>query len=222
MALELGTAAPDFTLPSTGGTEVRLSALRGKKVVLYFYPKDDTPGCTVEACDFRDNLARVQAAGAVLFGVSKDSLALHEKFRAKFGLPFPLLSDAGNTVARAYGAYGQKMMYGRAVEGTIRSTFIIDAQGVISQVWSPVKVAGHADKVLEALHGVPAASATEAEAKKMAPARKEVTSKKMVTSKKEAAGEKKAALQKRAAIKKAPASRAKGPSRKKAGKPARK
>src|SRR3954464_11466726 len=115
--LQVGDAAPEFELQDGSGNTVRLSDLHGKKVVLYFYPKDNTPGCTQEACDFRDNLARVKATGALVFGVSKDSLASHDNFRGKYDLPFELLSDADNAVARAYGAYGQKMMYGRAVTG---------------------------------------------------------------------------------------------------------
>lgn len=160
MALTVGTKAPDFKLPSTAGGEVSLSSLKGKTFVLYFYPKDDTPGCTVEACDFRDNLARVQAKGALVFGVSKDTLASHEKFQTKYSLPFPLLSDAGSTVALAYGAFGKKLMYGRAVEGTIRSTYVVGKSGVIEHVWSPVRVKGHADAVLAVLSGEAAATAT--------------------------------------------------------------
>jgi len=151
--LQVNDAAPDFTLPATGGGSFSLSAQRGKKVVLYFYPKDDTPGCTVEACDFRDNMARIKSHGAQVYGVSKDTLASHARFRGKFELPFELLSDEGNKIARLYGAYGKKLMYGKPVEGTIRSTFLIDEKGRVAAVWSPVKVAGHVDAVIAALHG---------------------------------------------------------------------
>lgn len=169
MALALNSKAPDFSLPSTSGGEVSLRSLRGERVVLYFYPKDDTPGCTREACGFRDNLVRVRAAGAQVFGVSKDSLASHEKFRGKYSLPFPLLSDAGSAVARAYGAFGRKLMYGKEVEGTIRSTYLIGATGLIEAVWSPVKVDGHVDQVLAALSG---GGAGEAAPEKKAPRKK--------------------------------------------------
>ena len=151
MALQPGTKAPDFRLPSTEGGELALSDLRGKLVVLYFYPKDSTPGCTQEACDFRDRDAAIRKAGAVVIGVSKDSIASHDRFRKKYELPFALLSDADNAVATAYGVFGEKNMYGRKVLGTIRSTFLIDAEGVILRTWSPVKVAGHAEEVLEAV-----------------------------------------------------------------------
>ena len=153
MALTVGTKAPDFKLPSTEGKTVSLKELKGKKVVLYFYPKDDTPGCTREACDFRDNLARVKSQGALVYGVSKDTIASHDKFREKYELPFPLLSDEGNETARAYEAFGEKNMYGKKVQGTIRSTYLIGEDGKIAAVWSPVKVDGHVDKVLEALKG---------------------------------------------------------------------
>lgn len=151
--VKVGDKAPDFSLPSSSGGTVSLSKLRGKKVVLYFYPRDDTPGCTREACDFRDNLGRAKSAGAQVYGVSKDSLASHERFREKYSLPFELLSDADNSTAKAWGAYGKKVMYGKDVLGTIRSTFLIDEQGKIAAVWSPVKVDGHVDQVLAALSG---------------------------------------------------------------------
>jgi thioredoxin-dependent peroxiredoxin len=157
--LKINDNAPDFTLPSTSGKPVALKSLLGQKVVLYFYPKDDTPGCTVEACDFRDNMARVSGHGAQVFGVSKDTLASHEKFRAKYKLPFDLLSDAGNTIAKSYGAFGKKLMYGKPVEGLIRSTFLIDEKGKIAAMWSPVKVAGHVDAVLAAISGDKGAAA---------------------------------------------------------------
>lgn len=151
MMLEVGDEAPDFALPSSSGGVVELKKLRGKKVVLYFYPKDATPGCTQEACDFRDHSARLEQAGAVVLGVSKDSLTSHERFREQHALPFALLSDPDNKVAAAYGAYGEKTMYGRKVLGTIRSTFIIDEGGRIAAKWSPVRVKGHVEKVLQAL-----------------------------------------------------------------------
>jgi peroxiredoxin Q/BCP len=165
MALKASDKAPKFSLPSTEGGTVSLDSLRGKRVVLYFYPKDDTPGCTREACGSRDNLARVRSAGALIYGVSKDSLASHEKFRDKYELPFPLLSDAGNEVARKFGAFGKKMMYGKEVEGLIRSTFLLGGDGRIEAAWSPVKVDGHVDQVLAALQGDAPAPKAKARAK---------------------------------------------------------
>ncbi|MBM3991099.1 MAG: thioredoxin-dependent thiol peroxidase [Planctomycetes bacterium] len=149
--LKLGQKAPAFSLPSTSGATVSLAALKGRKVVLYFYPRDNTPGCTTEACDFRDQHSALRKAGAVVLGVSSDSLKSHDGFRAKHALPFDLLVDAGSKVASAYGAFGEKLMYGRKVQGTIRSTFLIDEQGKLAAVWSPVRVQGHVEAVLAAL-----------------------------------------------------------------------
>ncbi len=146
-----GKAAPKFTLPSSEGGEVSLEDLKGKAVVLYFYPKDDTPGCTREACAFRDTQAAIKKKGAVVLGVSGDSLTAHEKFKAKYKLNFPLLSDPDKAVAKKYGAWGEKVMYGKKVTGMIRSTFVIDKEGVVSKVFPRVRVDGHAEKVLEAL-----------------------------------------------------------------------
>jgi thioredoxin-dependent peroxiredoxin len=150
MKLTAGVLAPDFELESTDGT-VSLSGLRGSRVVLYFYPKDDTPGCTREACSFRDSMSRLQGHGATILGVSKDSMDSHHRFREKYGLPFALASDPENAVAKSYGAFGTKKMYGKEVTGTIRSTFLIDPHGYIERVWSPVKVDGHVDQILAAL-----------------------------------------------------------------------
>ncbi len=151
--LRPGDPAPAFALESTSGSKLSLSDLRGKKVVLYFYPKDDTPGCTREACAFRDDQAALKKAGAVVLGVSRDTLASHAKFRAKYALPFELLSDPDFAVAKAYGAHGKKVMYGKPVTGSIRSTFLIDEHGKLARVWSPVKVDGHVAAVLAALTG---------------------------------------------------------------------
>jgi peroxiredoxin Q/BCP len=180
--LKLGQKAPAFSLPSTSGATVSLASLKGKQVVLYFYPRDNTPGCTVEACDFRDQHSALQKAGAVVLGVSADSLKSHSGFRAKYELPFDLLVDEGSKVATAYGAFGEKLMYGRKVQGTIRSTFLIDAAGCIAQIWSPVKVAGHAEAVLAALNGgaatsVPAATPKAKAAPKKPAAKKPATAK---------------------------------------------
>ena len=151
--LKPGDKAPSFKLETTAGGEISSADLTGRKFLLYFYPKDDTPGCTREACDFRDNLARLRKENVAVLGVSKDSLASHERFRAKYALPFDLLSDEDNAVARAYGAYGEKVMYGKKILGTIRSTYLIDENGRVDAVWSKVKVDGHVDKVLEHLRG---------------------------------------------------------------------
>jgi peroxiredoxin Q/BCP len=146
-----GQAAPAFTLPSSAGAEMRLSDLRGRPVVLYFYPRDNTPGCTREACAFRDTMARIKRTGAIVLGVSPDSLASHEKFRAQQRLNFPLLSDPDKKVAKKYGAFGEKVLYGRKVQGMIRATFVIDASGVVRRVFPKVRVDGHAEAVLDVL-----------------------------------------------------------------------
>lgn len=149
--LKAGMLAPDFTLPSSDGGAVSLGALRGAPVVVYFYPKDDTSGCTTQACEFRDSWAAVQASGATILGVSPDGLASHGKFRDKFNLPFPLLADEDHAVAEAYGSWGEKSMYGRKYQGIIRNTFVIDAQGVVQHVFEKVKPKGHAAEVLAVL-----------------------------------------------------------------------
>lgn len=169
--VEVGTKAPAFALPTTAGGERKLADFRGKRLVLFFYPKDGTPGCTREACGFRDAMATLKRRGAVVVGVSKDSLASHEKFRAKFELPFELLSDVGSTVAKAYGAFGEKKLYGKPVVGTIRSTFLIDAEGIVIARWSPVRVEGHVEAVLAALEGTPPAAAVASRRQTRPPAR---------------------------------------------------
>lgn len=146
-----GDIAPAFSLPATGGETITLKALRGKPVVLYFYPKDDTSGCTVEACEFRDSWREVQRTGAVVLGVSPDGVPSHEKFRTKYKLPFPLLADTGHVVAEAYGAWGEKSMYGRKYEGILRTTFLIGPDGRVARVFPKVKPRGHAAEVLSAL-----------------------------------------------------------------------
>jgi thioredoxin-dependent peroxiredoxin len=149
--LAIGDPAPPFTLDADGGGRVSLRQLAGRPVILYFYPKDDTSGCTTEACGFRDSWKAVQAAGAVVLGVSPDPVALHDRFKARYQLPFPLLSDPDHAVAEAYGAWGKKSLYGRQYMGILRSTFLIDATGRIARVWPRVRPKGHAADVLEAL-----------------------------------------------------------------------
>jgi peroxiredoxin Q/BCP len=152
--VEEGDIAPDFTLPADDGGQVKLSGLRGKPVVLYFYPKDDTPGCTKEACAFRDRTADLKARGAVVLGVSPDDVASHGKFRDKYGLNFPLLADVGHQVAERYGAWREKNMYGKTSMGVQRSTFVIDADGKVRKVWKKVNVDGHDEQVLAALESL--------------------------------------------------------------------
>ena len=149
--LAIGDRAPELGIPDQDGKQVTLKDLKGKQVVLYFYPKDDTPGCTQESCDFRDSLAPIKKAGAVILGVSLDSQASHQKFIKKYTLPFPLLSDADKTVAQAYGVYKEKSMYGKKYWGIERSTFVIDQDGLLKRIFRKVKVDGHVNEVLAAL-----------------------------------------------------------------------
>lgn len=146
-----GDVAPDFTLRSDTGDEVALSTLRGRPVVLYFYPRDDTPGCTTQACGIRDVYGEFERAGAVVFGVSPDDERSHAKFRQKYGLPFTLLADPDHTVAEKYGVWGEKTYMGRKYLGVSRSTFLIDEAGVIKKVFPKVKPATHAEDLLAAL-----------------------------------------------------------------------
>ena len=150
MSVDVGAKAPDFTLPTDGNGEVTLSKLVGQKVVLYFYPKDDTSGCTAEACGFRDALPDYGKTGAVVIGISKDSVAAHDKFKKKHGLPFILASDAQSDVCEQYGAWVEKSMYGRKYMGIDRSTFLVDRSGIVRGVWRKVRVPGHVAEVLKA------------------------------------------------------------------------
>lgn len=154
MTLEAGERAPDFALEDQDGVIRRLQDYRGEIVVLYFYPRDDTPGCTTEACSFRDAELQIRAEGATILGVSTDTAESHRKFREKHGLPFPLLVDQDATVATAYGAWGEKTLYGRKSIGMTRSTFIIGPDGTLLKVWKRAKAAGHGDAVLAALQDI--------------------------------------------------------------------
>ena len=151
--LEEGFPAPDFTLTSDAGEPVALSSFRGRPVVLYFYPKDDTPGCAAQACGIRDAWGEFERAGAVVLGVSPDDEASHTRFREKYELPFPLLADTGHKVAEDYGVWQEKSMYGKTYMGVERSTFVIDADGKLAKVMRKVKPDTHADDVLAALAG---------------------------------------------------------------------
>ena len=150
MSLEVGDKAPDFALPADDGGKIALKDLKGKAVVLYFYPKDDTSGCTVEACAFRDAFPDFSKVKAEIVGISRDSVKSHDKFKAKHELPFTLASDEDGKVCEAYGTWVEKSMYGRKYMGIERATFLIDRHGVIRNVWRKVKVPGHAAEVLKA------------------------------------------------------------------------
>ncbi|MEL7256039.1 MAG: thioredoxin-dependent thiol peroxidase [Pseudomonadota bacterium] len=152
--LEPGHDAPDFTLPRDGGEDVTLSSLRPAPVVLFFYPKDDTSGCTKEAIAFTDNAGAFEDAGVKVFGISKDTVAKHDKFVAKHGLGIPLLSDAESEICEAYGVWKEKKMYGKTYMGIERTTVLIDGSGKVVQVWPKVKVPGHAEAVLEAVQAM--------------------------------------------------------------------
>ena len=149
--IEVGKKAPAFTLESSDGGSVKLADLAGKTVVLYFYPRDNTPGCTVEAQEFRDAVPALKKLGAIVLGVSKDSIASHVKFRDKFELSFPLLSDPDGKVLESYGAWGEKSMYGKKMMGIIRSTVLVGKDGKIARHWPKVSVKGHVAAVLEAV-----------------------------------------------------------------------
>ena len=150
--LQVGDKAPDFSLPDQDGKTVSLKSLKGKQMVLYFYPKDDTPGCTKEACGFRDSLKAIEKINTVVLGVSMDNAASHHKFIKKYSLPFPLLCDEDGTVTKAYGVYKLKNMYGKTYWGIERSTFIIDETGKLKAIFRKVKVDGHVDEVQAALN----------------------------------------------------------------------
>jgi len=154
ITLEAGDRAPAFTMPDQDGTPHRLADYRGRTVVLYFYPRDNTPGCTKEACSFRDEHSAILAAGAVVLGVSTDTAASHQKFRDKFELPFPLLVDEDAKVATAYGAWGEKTLYGRRSIGMTRSTFIIGPDGKLLRLWKRAKADGHGEVVRRALEAL--------------------------------------------------------------------
>jgi len=150
MSVDVGDKAPGFTLPTDGGGEISLSDFKGKPVVLYFYPKDDTSGCTAEACAFRDALPDFSKVKAQVIGISRDPVKKHDKFKEKYALNFPLASDEEGEVCEAYGTWVEKSMYGRKYMGIERCTFLIDGKGVIREVWRKVKVPGHAEEVLKA------------------------------------------------------------------------
>ena len=151
MSIKVGNPVPDFTLPTDGGKKISLKDLKGKNVVLYFYPKDDTPGCTREACAFRDNLPKFTSSDATVIGVSRDSGESHDQFKAKYQLPFTLASDADGKLSEAFGAWGERERDGKKTMGMIRSTFLIDKKGVVRKEWRNVNVDGHAEEVLNAV-----------------------------------------------------------------------
>ena len=229
MTLTVGQTAPGFTLPSSDGGTLSLDDLRGTNVVVYFYPRDNTPGCTVEAQNFSEALPALSRLGARVVGISKDSIASHCKFRDKYRLGFPLLSDADGKVLEAYGAWGEKMMYGKPMTGIIRSTVLVDADGRVAKVWPKVSVKGHAADVLAAvaeLAGTPVPKDAAAPAKEAAAGTAKRETKRPAG--KKPAGKKTAASQKSAAKKpaakpaKRPAAKMPAPKRPAAKKPAAK
>lgn len=148
MTVKAGDKAPDFTLETDGGGKIRLSDLKGEKVIVYFYPKDNTPGCTQESCDFRDRMPDFSKINAKIIGISKDSVSSHDNFKSKFDLPFTLAADPELEAIKAFDVWREKNMYGKKTMGVERSTFLIDEKGVIAKAWRKVKVAGHAEEVL--------------------------------------------------------------------------
>jgi len=152
--IEEGSKAPAFTLQADDGSKVKLSELKGSPVVLYFYPRDDTPGCTREACAFRDRQDEIQGLGAQVFGISPDTVESHVKFRDKYSLNFPLLADPDHKMADKYGAWREKNMYGKKSMGIQRSTYLIDADGKVAKLWKRVKVDGHDQQVIDALNAL--------------------------------------------------------------------
>ena len=150
-ALSVGDKAPNFTLPTDGERKITLSKLKGEKVIVYFYPKDDTPGCTKETCGFNDNLSKLNKLNVRVIGISKCSVQKHDKFKAKYDLKFPLASDENSDVCEQYGTWVEKNMYGKKYMGIERSTFLIDEKGKIAEIWRKVKVNGHVDAVIEAI-----------------------------------------------------------------------
>jgi peroxiredoxin Q/BCP len=152
MTLEIGNKAPDFTLPTDEGSPLSLHSLKGKKVILFFYPKDNTPGCTREACDFRDSFAQFSDHNTVVLGISKDKVAKHQKFKEKYALPFTLLADESGDVCSKYGIINKKSLFGKTFLGIQRGTFLIDENGVILAIWRKVKVTGHIKQVLDELN----------------------------------------------------------------------
>lgn len=170
--IRAGDRAPAFTLPDDTGTPVSLAELRGQRVVLYFYPKDDTPGCTVEACEFRDLLPRFSAQGVAVYGISPDPVRKHARFKAKHALSFPLLADEDHTVCEAFGVWREKLFWGRKYMGVMRTTFVIDAKGTVEQVWEHVEHEGHAAEVDAWLRGEAAPPRTKAPKGKATPKKK--------------------------------------------------
>ena len=153
--LKIGEPAPDFRLPADNGTTVSLADFRGKKVILYFYPKDDTPGCTSQACGFRDAYPQIEEKNAVVIGVSPDSVKSHQKFKTKYDLPFLLVADEDHQLAEAYGVWGEKSMYGKRYFGIERTTFLINQTGKIIAVWRKVKVKNHVQEIIEKIEAIP-------------------------------------------------------------------
>ncbi len=151
MSVKLYGAAPNFTAQANGGRTISLADFRGSNIVLYFYPKDNTPGCTAEACDFRDNMARIISKGAIVIGISPDSIDSHEKFLQKYDLNFTIVSDVDAKICQLYGVWMEKSMYGRKYMGVARTTFLIDEQGIIQHIWENVKVKGHIEEVISTL-----------------------------------------------------------------------